>query len=199
VHTGWRWSTRRPISTCRICGELRSAAFEDRCPRCGRWPTTAERIRPIYWLRESHPPEALARLRDTAEVVRVLLGSIPADRLRRPAPDGGWSAHQVLEHLHNAQVVFRGRIDQLKAGGDPVLVSTMVWAMEGGEVETPDLLRSYLAVREEILGILAAMPPEAWWHSGRHEEWGSVTLAEQAAYFANHEPTHLAQLADAVG
>ncbi|MDH3540393.1 MAG: hypothetical protein OEP52_10375 [Acidimicrobiia bacterium] len=35
-------------------------------------------------------------------------------------------------------------------------------------------------------------------YPGLHEEWGRVTLLEQASYFANHEPTHLAQLADSL-
>jgi uncharacterized damage-inducible protein DinB len=182
---------------CRICGELRLEPFTGRCPHCGRWPTTAERIHPIYWLRESKPAEAVERLRRAPETVARLLGDTSDPALRDPGPDGGWSAHQVLEHLHNAQMLFRGRIDQLIAGGDPELGSVMVWTMEDTDVDTTGLLGAYTELRAEIVGILSGLSAETWQHTGRHEEWGRVTLAEQASYFANHEPTHLAQLADA--
>lgn len=183
---------------CRICGELRCEPFADRCHHCGRWPTTSERIRPIYWLRESPPAEAVERLRTTSREIERLLGDGSGPACRQPGPDGGWSAHQVLEHLHNAQAVFRGRIDQLMGGGDPELASVMVWAMEAGDMPTSDLLRAYLQLRAEIVEILVGLPPAPWQQAGRHAEWGRVTLAEQASYFANHEPTHLAQLADAL-
>ena len=184
-------------SVCRICGEVRLTSFDTRCPHCGRWPTAAERFRAIYWLRESTPPEALGLLRDAPVAVERLLGAGDDPRFRNPGPDGGWSAHQVLEHLNNAQSVFRGRIDQLIAGGDPELVSVMVWTIEGREISTPELVRSYLDLRSEIIELLEGVEPATWWNTGRHEEWGRVTLAEQASYFANHEPTHLGQLADA--
>lgn len=181
---------------CRICGHVELAAFDDRCVRCGRWPTAAERIRPIYWARASTPPEALRMLRQAPETVRSILGRGDPSL---PGPDGGWSAHQTLEHLHNAQGIFRGRIDQLIAGGDPELTSVLVWRMDGTESTTDTLLDAYSELRSEIVDLLSEMDLSAWWNTGRHEEFGRITLAEQASYFANHEPTHLSQLADAVG
>lgn len=114
-------------------------------------------------------------------------------------PDGEWSAHETLDHLHNAQGIFRGRIDQLISGGDPELASVLVWRMEGTELTTDELFEAYSGMRSEIVALLSEIDPVVWWNTGRHEEFGRVTLAEQASYFANHEPTHLAQLADAMG
>jgi len=180
---------------CRLCGNVRTEAFETRCGYCGRWPSTAERIRPIYWMRASTPPEAIELLRKNAQqAARIIEDASATDR---PGPDGGWTAHQTLEHLHNAQVVFRDRIDQLLAGGDPELRSVMVWKMSGVPGGTEKLLGDYLELRDEVVGLLESARPEAFWNRGTHEEWGSVTLGEQLSYFANHEPTHLSQLADA--
>ncbi len=184
---------------CRTCGDLGLGSYDARCTHCGRWPSTVERIRPIYWQRESSSVEAIERLRANRVAVVRLVGDGTDARLRSPGADGGWSAHQVLEHLHNAQSVFRGRIDQLVAGGGPTLESVMVWAIEGGDATTRELVRAYGDMRSEILDLLGALHRDAWWHKGHHEEWGWVTLAEQASYFANHEPTHLGQLEDAVG
>jgi ribosomal protein L37E len=179
---------------CRICGEVRLEAFDARCSHCGRWPGAERRHRAIYWLRASTPPEALALLAHTPTVVKDIMEGGRADV---SGPDGGWTAAQTLEHLHNAQSVFRGRIDQLLDGGEPELASVMVWKMDAEEVTAEALLDDYLALRSEIVERLTDAPADAWWHTGSHEEFGVVSLAEQASYFANHEPTHLAQIADA--
>ncbi len=184
---------------CRLCGEVSLDSNAERCPHCGQWGTARSRIRPIYWMRESTPGEAVDRLRRTAAVVRGMLADPSDPRWQQPSVPGEWTAHQVLEHLHNAQRVFRGRIDQLVAGGEPLLTSVMVWTIESGGGSTAELLDAYSALRAEIVGVLEGVSSADWWNRGRHEEWGVVTLAEQASYFANHEPTHLGQLAAAIG
>lgn len=181
---------------CRICGFVSLGPSEGRCPECGRWGTAAEPFKAIYWLRASSPPEAIALLSTTpAEIEEILHSGDPT----RPGPDGGWSAHQTLEHLQNAQGVFRGRIDQLIAGGEPELASVLVWRMDGSADDTDALFGAYRTLRAEIVDVLSGVEADAWWNRGHHEEFGTVTLAEQASYFANHEPTHLAQLAESIG
>lgn len=180
---------------CRICGFVSLDRATERCPECGRWSTAAEPFKAIYWLRASSPPEALALLSTTPQTIeRILRSGDPAG----PGPDGGWSAHETLEHLNNAQGVFRGRIDQLVAGGEPELESVLVWRMEQAPGDTDALFESYRSLRDEIVEVLTDVDPSTWWNRGSHEEFGTVTLAEQTSYFANHEPTHLAQLADAM-
>lgn len=181
---------------CRICGLTRLEPFTARCERCGRWQGTAEQFRPIYWARASTPPEALALLSATPDAIGRILAGGATDR---PGPDGGWSAEDTLAHLHNAQRVFRGRIDQLVRGDEPDLASVMVWTMDGDDEGVEALLSNYRELRTDIVGLLGEIDPAVWWNAGSHEEFGRVTLAEQASYFANHEPTHLAQMADAVG
>lgn len=183
---------------CRICGEVALESFVARCPACGAWATTARRTRPIYWLRASTPAEALELLRAGPGIVGSLLGDHDDDALATSRAPGEWSARQVLEHLHNAQQLFRSRIDLLVAGGDPQLSAAMVWAMESEGAGARALFERYRALRAEILEVLAAVDAAAWWNTGAHDEWGRVSLLEQVSYFANHEPTHLAQLADAV-
>ena len=183
-------------NVCRICGFVSLGSALERCPECGRWWTASEPFKAIYWLRASSPPEALALLSaNVREMEAILESGDPTVR----GPDGGWSAHQTLEHLHNAQGIFRGRIDQLIAGGDPDLQSVLVWRMDGSADDTGALLERYRRLRSEIVDVLSDAEPDTWWNRGQHEEFGTVTLAEQTSYFANHEPTHFAQLADAVG
>lgn len=181
---------------CRICGFVSLESDQERCAECGRWSTAAEPFKAIYWLSASTPPEAISLLSSAPAAIESILGSGDPTA---PGPEGGWSAHQTLEHLNNAQGVFRGRIDQLIAGGEPDLASVMVWRMDGSADDTSALFEAYRSLRSEIVDVLSGVEADAWWNRGRHEEFGTVTLAEQASYFANHEPTHLAQLADAIG
>jgi len=60
------------------------------------------------------------------------------------------------------------------------------------------VLAAYLASRQRALLRLAAAPADAWWRTGRHPEFGRLTLTEQVSYFAAHEPTHLRQVRAAV-
>ena len=117
--------------------------------------------------------------------------------MTRPWP--GPTAGGLHTRPWNAQGLFRGRIDQLIAGGEPKLASVLVWRMETAAEDTDALVRAYKDLRAEIVDVLSEVDADAWWNRAHHEEFGTVTLAEQASYFANHEPTHLAQLADAMG
>ena len=101
--------------------------------------------------------------------------------------------------LHNAQAILRHRIDQLLTEDEPVLESVMAWTLDADSASSVDLFAAYISLRAEILSRLDDAGHHEFWNTGRHEEWGRVTLAEQVSYFANHEPTHLGQLADAAG
>lgn len=183
---------------CRVCGFVLNEAFTQRCPTCRAWPTTALRVRPIYWLGESAPAEAIGRLRQAPEAIEGMLEGHDNQSLNTARRPGEWSAHQVIQHLHFAQSVLRPRLDLLLAGNDPDLASAEVWKMEGDVTDTLDLFASYRALRTEILEILDDVSPADWWITGNHQEWGQVTLLDQVSYFANHEPTHLSQLADSL-
>jgi len=45
------------------------------------------------------------------------------------------------------------------------------------------------------VNLLTEMPVEGWWRTAQHEEFGSVTILQQASYFAKHERSHLPQIA----
>lgn len=53
---------------------------------------------------------------------------------------------------------------------------------------------AYQSAREDTVARLARIDSAGWQRTGRHEEFGRVTLIEQASYFAAHELTHLRQL-----
>jgi len=188
---------------CRRCGYVALSlptgeppAAAPPCPRCGAAQVTFLVQRPVWWLERYDPPAAMALLARTPVVVRAMLERIPeGERRRRPAPEV-WSPHEVLAHLRDAQGVLEQRVGLILERDEPDLEAKMVWSWnrEDRPVSTDAVLGDYLSSRERVLERLRAVPAGAWWRTGRHGEFGRLTLTQQVSYFAAHEPTHLRQL-----
>jgi hypothetical protein len=188
---------------CRTCGALVMVKPEMPCGVCGAWPTTFQQFRPIYWLDDLKPWEALAQLRRTPEQVADLLAGLTEEQLGRPAAGGGWAMRHVVSHLRDAEGVLRFRVQLMAERDNPELQSLAVFAWATAEKDRPpttaEIFQTYLASRRESLEILEALPAEDWRRTGRHEEFGEVTILQQASYFSAHEQTHLASLASLRG
>lgn len=184
---------------CRTCGHLLLGQPEANCPTCGAWPATYQRFMPVYWLDALEPPAALARLRQTPGEVAKLLDGLSEAQLNQAPADGGWAIRNVLTHLRDAQDVLAFRLDLFLREEHPVLESKAVWTWAANEHEHPptarEIFEAYRSSRMDTLDNLAQMPLADWWRTGRHEEFGDVTLRQQVSYFAAHEVTHLSQIA----
>lgn len=181
---------------CRRCGHVAMAEAPEACPRCGADGVTYLVQRPVWWLERYDPEEAMAQLERTPVRVRTLLERVPAAAWsRRPEP-GTWSPHEVVSHLRDAQGVLEQRVTAILEHDDPDLEAKMVWSwnQEARPATTQEVLDAYLASRARVLEVLRGVPADAWWRTGRHREFGRLTLTQQVSYFAAHEPTHLRQL-----
>ena len=181
---------------CRRCGHVATPEAPDACPRCGADGVTFLVQRPVWWLERYDPASAMAQLERTPARVRALLDRIPTSAWpQRPDP-GTWSPHEVLSHLRDAQGVLEQRVEAILGHDDPDLEAKMVWSwnQEARPATTREALDAYLASRARVLGVLQGAPADAWWRTGRHREFGRLTLTQQVSYFAAHEPTHLRQL-----
>jgi hypothetical protein len=67
------------------------------------------------------------------------------------------------------------------------------FALEGRPTAL-EIFQQYRASRTETLGKLTQVPLADWRRTGRHEEFGVITLRQQISYFAAHEVTHLPQI-----
>ena len=183
---------------CRTCGRVELAEPAEKCPTCGAWPATFKRFLPVYWLDALEPFAALERLRQTPIDVAKLLEGLPEELLSRVPDDGGWAIRNIVSHLRDAQGVLSFRLNLLLEQDNPVLESKAVfeWATkeEGRPPTTQEIFDTYKASRQEIVARLDAIPLGHWWRTGRHEEFGTVTLRQQVSYFATHEATHLPQI-----
>jgi hypothetical protein len=183
---------------CRTCGHLTLGPPAGKCSTCGAWPGTYQRFLPVYWLDALEPFAALERLRQTPLEVAELLKGLPEDMLARSPAAGGWAMRNVLSHLRDAQGVLSFRLDLFLTEEHPILEAKAVFEWATREEERPpstlDIFETYRASREETLSKLESIPLAHWWRTGHHQEFGDITLRQQASYFASHEITHLPQL-----
>jgi uncharacterized damage-inducible protein DinB len=186
-------------SVCRTCGQVALGEVTDQCPTCGAWPDTFQRFMPNYWFDALEPFAVLETLRRTPEEVAGLLAGLSEEAMSRPPEAGGWAIRNVVTHLRDAQRVFAYRVDLFLAEEHPLLEMKAVWTWAAREEERPptaaEILAAYRASRTDTLARLEAMPLGHWWRTGQHQEFGQVTLRQQASYFAAHERTHLPQMA----
>lgn len=181
---------------CRTCGLVAMDRPPATCPTCGAWAATFQHFQPVYWLDAYEPMDALAELRQTPVALATLLAGVPDAQLEQ-ATDG-WSACQSLTHLRDAQGVLVQRLSLMLAEDNPSLVSLAVFAWaDQADAELPSaraIFDAYCAERQDLLARLESLPLAAWWRTGQHEEFGTVTIRQQVSYFAAHEPTHMAQI-----
>jgi hypothetical protein len=184
---------------CRTCGQVAVGEVTDQCPTCGAWPDTFQRFMPNYWFDALEPFAVLETLRRTPAEVAALLGGLSEEAMSRLPLAGGWAIRNVVTHLRDAQQVFAGRVDLFLAEERPVLETKAVWTWAAREEDRPptgaEIFAAYRTSRADTLAKLESMPLDHWWRSGQHQEFGQVTLRQQASYFAAHERTHLPQIA----
>ena len=183
---------------CRTCGHVELDLPLSNCPRCNEVPRTFQRFPPVYWLEVMDPLEVMNWLERTPEEVKRLIDGIAGDDLTREVVEGEWSIRELLTHLRDAQGVLDFRVNLLIDEDSPVIESKAVfeWAKDGSA--SPDtsmeIFQTYRNSRRETLETLRGIPLEDWWREGRHEEFGTISIKQQASYFATHELTHLPQL-----
>ena len=184
---------------CRTCGHIVVGDPGGTCPVCGAWPDTFQVFMPHYWFEAFDPFEALAWLRRTPDEAASLISGLPEDVLARQPEDGGWSIRHVIAHMRDAQGVLVGRVNLMLTEDNPSLASLAVFEWATSEETRPpttrELFESYRAARESLIARLESIPLKDWWRTGLHEEFGPMTIRQQASYFAAHERTHLPQIA----
>ncbi len=118
--------------------------------------------------------------------------------MSQPPQDGGWAIRNTVSHLRDAQGVLSVRLSLLLEQTNPSLESKAVFQWATREEERPptthEIFDTYRASRLETIARLESIPLADWWRTGRHEEFGTVTVRQQVSYFAAHEITHLPQI-----
>lgn len=194
-----------PANVCRACGQLFLGEPPASCPACEAPASTFREHLPTWFLEPMAVADVLAALEaGPADLARILADRSDAVLARVPRP-GEWSARETLEHLVTAEELLAARLPRLLSEDEPELVAAAAWAETPPSDESTaqtgagarELLGRFTELRRRVLTILRGLDASAWERPGRHPEWGRVTVRSQAAYFARHEASHVAQIAAA--
>jgi DinB superfamily len=184
---------------CRKCGYVLLQSPRESCPTCGAWAVTFQRFPPVYWLEALDPFTAMERLRQTPVETTALLYGLSEEQLSAPPSEGAWAIRQVISHMLDAQRVLHFRINLMLEHENPQLKSLAVFDWANDEKDRPastlKILADYSASRQDTLNLLDTIRLADWWRMGLHQEFGAVTIRQQASYFAMHEVTHLTEIA----
>lgn len=168
------------------------------CTDGGDDPLDLREFLPIYYLDALKPPETIEALRTYPGIVTSLIEGVNEQHLNQAPVEGEWSVRELLWHFTMAQQVFEGRVEQMLTEDHGVLKSVAVWSIKSKDLSAEQILGLYCKSRQTTLDRLEQVAPPDWWRTFWHDEFGSVTLLQQASYFARHERSHLAQLVSTI-
>ncbi|MFN9785892.1 MAG: DinB family protein [Planctomycetia bacterium] len=143
-----------------------------------------------------HPLESLKK---APKRVRKLWKGQSKKRLRRQPTPGAWSAHQVVAHLCDAEVMFGARLRFIVAMDRPTIVgwdeNLCATRLPHEAASTAELHEGWAALRALNLALLERLAPEAWSRVGLHSERGEESLSKLVHLHAAHDLVHEAQIA----
>jgi predicted Zn-ribbon and HTH transcriptional regulator len=186
------------VFVCRTCGHVSSGEPPAHCPDCGSRPGRFRRFVPVFNADNAEPTNpfaVLALLASNGDDLESLVGDLTEEVcVRRPAPDV-WSIREHVAHFYDAQETLDTRIDRMLTDDDPDLAVLSMFELATQEdlhpVRTDDMLDAFRRKRASCVARLEALPLRDLWRTGRHAEFGRITVLRQVNYMACHEQTHL--------
>jgi hypothetical protein len=120
---------------------------------------------------------------------------------RTESINGGWSAREVLQHLLEDEILFATRMRAAIADpGSTILPldperyqANLSYALVPDEA----LLDTLVALRAVNVGLLRALPDDAWGRTVRHPEAGDQSVESIATVFGDHVSDHLSDIKNA--
>lgn len=142
------------------------------------------------------PLEVLAEL---PEWLRARVAPVDDLRRRRPEAPGKWSAHDVVQHLTDAETAFLWRTRLIAAEAqEPTLqgYDQDSWAARLRYAEAPflEVLDELTAMRRRNLRLLRALGPEERARTGLHVERGHESILLILKLMAGHDLVHRRQI-----
>ena len=186
--------TTQRVFICRRCGERFTGNPPDRCPGCRSGFLSFMEVLPIYYLEPLEPAAIVAALAELPGWMRETCGDLPEEAAGR----GEWPLREICSHLLGAERLLIGRARRTVAEEDPEFrIMSPSEVKEEATTTFEELLDSFARQRASDLEWIGSLRPEDWVRTGRHPEWGRITLVQQLSYLARHEHSHLGDLEQA--
>jgi hypothetical protein len=133
--------------------------------------------------------------------IAALTAGLGPTQLQATAPDGGWSANEVLAHLRACADVWGDCIMAMIAQDSPTLraVDPRTWIRRTDYLEQDFRLslQAFATQRTALLAVLEPLTPEGWSRTATVTGAGKVlerTVLFYGQWMARHERPHLEQM-----
>jgi hypothetical protein len=146
--------------------------------------------------------QVLTRLAEQPKEIAALTANLPRARLHRAPSGGEWSVNDVLAHLRSCGDMWGKYMATIIAEDRPTIraMNPRTWIKKTNypELDFAPSFRAFTKQRAELLALLRPLPKSAWSRTalvtgaGRPRE---RTVFEYAQWLANHERTHVKQIA----
>jgi uncharacterized damage-inducible protein DinB len=150
--------------------------------------------------------EILNRLTEQPKTIAALTAGLPRARSHRAPSRGEWSLTDVLAHLRSCSDMWGKYMALIVTEDRPTFramnPTTWIKSTNYRDQEFAPSFRAFTKQRTELLNFLRPLPKASWSRSatvtgaGRPRE---RTVLEYARRLANHERSHLKQIARIVG
>lgn len=144
--------------------------------------------------------DALPVLQRTPAVLRTLLADLPAPWIRATEGPGTWSPFDVIGHLiHGERTDWMPRVEHLLTHGEavpfPAFDRDAMFAASRG-LTLGELLDTFATLRADSLHRFGALGLQGadLARTGRHPDFGVVTLEQHLATWVTHDLTHVSQV-----
>lgn len=136
----------------------------------------------------------IERYEQGAAILQGALAGFPAERLKEPLPPGAWSAHQVVCHLSDFEIVGAERIKAVLAEDGPQIPARdenrYAAKLRYHDRPLEDELALIAAIRRQIARLLRSLEPSDFQRVGIHSLDGPLSLEALLARLADHLPHH---------
>lgn len=146
--------------------------------------------------------QVLTQLNEQPKAIAALTAGQPRARLQDPPRSGEWSVNDVLAHLRSCADMWGRYIAIIVAEDRPTYramnPTTWIKSTNYPELEFAPSFRAFTKQRAELLTLLRPLSKAAWSRSatvtgaGRPRE---RTVLEYGRWLANHERSHVKQIA----
>jgi hypothetical protein len=143
---------------------------------------------------------ALPVLEQTPIIIEKIVWATTDEQMHwKPAPDR-WSISEVLAHLADLEVVFRGRIQQMLDQKNPSLeahdqnAAYAAGKYSGGKAR--EHLKQFCHERDRSLSFLRYLSAGNVSRTGQHSELGTITIGQLLNEWAFHDLGHIRQITE---
>ena len=138
-------------------------------------------------------------LRSTLDGYRQVFARNSADKWAAPWAPGKWTAHQLIVHVTQWELIFSTRVRMALAIPDYVvqpMEQDELLNIEAPGVDTKTASAAFEAVRQMNINLVSALTPAQRSKKITHPERGAIDIEDLLVTLAGHAAHHLKQLAD---